>query len=278
MIINMIKTFFQFAWVLLKIPCYILAVLIGILLIVMFVWYVIFILKGYRRKPGFRKKIKKPSILKRIFVDFPQQYWKDYFAKDPDFFKYQGIIIFTGRQGRGKTVSMVHEILNYQKEYPKSKCITNLAYKYENDSLKHWKQLLDYNNGKQGVIVGMDETQNWFSSAQSKNFPPEMLTVCTQNRKNRRIILGTAQSFYLLSKAIRTQCTEVRECYTIAGSITFVKRVEPFLDFEGNVEKLKLKGFYFFVHNDELRGAYDTYKTISALSKSGFLSQEEMKV
>lgn len=137
---------------------------------------------------------------------------------------------------------------------------------------------VDYNNAEKGVIVGMDETQNWFSSAQSKNFPPEMLTVCTQNRKNRRIILGTAQSFYLLAKAIRTQCTEIRECYTFFGCLTVVRRLEPALDFEGNIAELKKKGYYFFVHNKELRESYDTYKCISALSDSGFLNKEELKI
>lgn len=75
--------------------------------------------------------------------------------------------------------------------------------------------LIDYKNDKQGVIVGMDELQNWFSSNDSKNFPPEMLGIITQNRKNRRIILGTSQNFYLLAKAIRSQATEVRRCTTL---------------------------------------------------------------
>ena len=44
-------------------------------------------------------------------------------------------------------------------------------------------------NGINGVIVVMDELQNWFSSNDSKNFPPEMLSVITQNRKNRRMVL-----------------------------------------------------------------------------------------
>ena len=45
--------------------------------------------------------------------------------------------------------------------------------------------------GVQGVICLIDEMQNWFSSNQSKNFPPEMLQVVTQNRKNRRVIMGS---------------------------------------------------------------------------------------
>ena len=65
-----------------------------------------------------------------------------------------------------------------------------------------------------GVICCLDEMQNWFSSNQSRDFPPEMLQVITQNRKNRRVIFGTAQTFNRLSKPIREQATEVRECHT----------------------------------------------------------------
>lgn len=123
---------------------------------------------------------------------------------------------------------------------------------------------------KSGVVVGMDELQNWFSSNDSKNFPAEMLGVITQNRKNRRIILGTSQNFYLLAKAIRSQATEVRRCATYLGCLTVVRRFEPILDSEGNVVKFKNRGVYCFVHDKELRESYDTWKTIENLKKSGF--------
>lgn len=148
--------------------------------------------------------------------------------------------------------------------------ITNLGVAGEDNNLDHWKKLINYKNGSKGVICLIDETQNWFSSTQSKNFPPEMLQVITQNRKNRRIILGTSQNFYLLAKAIRSQCTEVRECRTFFGCLTVVRRKEPILNAEGNVEEWRNLGWYFFVHNDELRDSYDTYKVIAALSDSGF--------
>jgi len=101
-----------------------------------------------------------------------------------------------------------------------------------------------------------------------------MLEVITQNRKNRRIILGTAQNFYLLSKAIRTQTTEVRRCATLLGCLTIVRRFEPILDAEGNVAEWKKKGMYFFVHNKELRDSYDTFKVIQRLSKVGFKEEQ----
>jgi len=200
-------------------------------------------------------------------------YTYDLLNAEPDYFKHQGLIIFTGRQGMGKTISLVHCMREMQVEFPKAKCLTNLAYTKQDGSLEDWRPIVNFKNGHLGVIIGLDELQNWFSSNQSKNFPPEMMEVVTQNRKNRRVILGTAQNFYLLAKALRTQTVEVRECFTLLGCVTFVRRREPVLDAEGNVVEWKNRGTYFYVHDRELRECYDTYKVIESLAKSGFKEQ-----
>ena len=258
---------------LLKYPFYALIILIAIFSFLISVNIVVGLAKGKRFKKGQHNIVKKKSFFRRIFIDFPKRFTDDLFDKDPEFFKYQGLIIFEGRQGSGKTMSMVEFIKRMQEEYPLAKTTTNFGLKSQNKELKDWRMLIDYKNDKQGVIVGMDELQNWFSSNDSKNFPPEMLGIVTQNRKNRRIILGTSQNFYLLAKAIRSQATEVRRCSTFFGCLTVVKRVEPILDSEGNVQEWKNRGMYFFVHSKELRNAYDTYKVIENLRKSGFKEQ-----
>lgn len=226
--------------------------------------------KGYRFEKSGIAKIKKRSILKRLFFDFPMMWWYDTFTYEPGTFKEQGVVIFTGRQGRGKSIAMTHYLLELKKKYPDSKLMSNYELVGEDMKLYHWQQLIAFKNGAKGVIVGIDEMQNWFSSAQSKNFPPEMLSVITQNRKNRRLICGTAQQFYMLAKNIRTQCTEVRKCRTFFNCVTFVKRVVLEISNEGEVKDEINAGFYFFVHSPELRASYDTYKCIEALSASGF--------
>lgn len=227
--------------------------------------------KGKRfQKATSYNKVKKRGVFQKLFLDLPRRITDDMFAKNPDFFPYQGLIIFEGRQGQGKTISAIQFARQMQQEYKKAKCMTNLNYKYQDDDMDHWSKLINYKNGIFGVIAVLDETQNWFASNQSRNFPPEMLQVVTQNRKNRRIILGTAQNFYLLAKAIRSQTTEVRRCATFFGCLTLVRRFEPILDSEGNVQEFKKRGFYFFVHDEELRNSYDTYHVIEALSNSGF--------
>ena len=215
-------------------------------------------------------KYKRHGFFRQLFIDLPKQYADDIFNTEPDFFPYQGCIIFTGRQGAGKTISAVEYALFMHKRCPDSKMITNLNVKGQDSVLNDWRPLMSYKNGKAGVIAVLDETQNWFSSNQSASFPPEMLSVITQNRKNRRIILGTAQSFNRLAKPIREQATEVRQCYTFLGCLTVVIRREPILTCDGDVESMKYRGMYMFVHTKELRESYDTYHVIESLRKSGF--------
>ncbi len=272
---SMMSGIYSFMWGILKIPLYCILSAAAVFLLLLVVYYIIARLHGMKRVKRISKSsYKKKSVFLRLLVDLPKRIVMDYMESDPNDFPYKGLVVFTGRQGNGKTIALVNEIMKMQKQYPQAKVITNLAYAAEDDQMDHWRKLTDYNNGKHGVVCGLDETQNWFSSAQSKNFPPEMLAVVTQNRKNHRIILGTAQNFYLLSKAIRTQCTEIRSCVTLFGCLTIVKRSEPELDFEGNVQNLKSKGYYFFVHDKELRESYDTYKVIENLSSHGFLEKD----
>lgn len=273
----MLKSFLKVGWAFvewLKYPIIFIFVLYAIFMLMCVIFTLIGFKQGKRFKKGSRQKVKKHGFFRKIFIDAPKQIVEDKFNQDPDFFTHQGLIIFEGRQGSGKTTSMVYEAMQLQKEFPLAKCTSNLAYTHQDIALNDWRMLINYKNGIKGVIVMMDELQNWFSSNDSKNFPPEMLQVITQNRKNRRVILGTAQNFYLLSKAIRTQTTEVRRCMTLLGCITIVKRVEPILDAQGDVLEWKNKGMYFFVHDKKLRESYDTYKVIERLQKVGFKEEQ----
>lgn len=260
------KLFVEF----LKYPFYIFCVVILLFLLSCSFYYIKSLLKGKRIQKGSRRRLNNPNLFTKLFILVPKQFINDLFDKPKDFFPYQGCVIFEGRQGSGKTISMVKFMRDMQYEFPEAKCTTNLGYTDENKPLKSWTMLVDYKNGFKGVVVAMDELQNWFSSNDSKNFPPEMLGVITQNRKNRRIILGTSQNFYLLAKAIRSQATEVRRCATYLGCLTVVRRFEPILDSEGNVVEWKRRGMYCFVHDKELRESYDTWKVIENLKKSGF--------
>lgn len=265
-----ILTLLKTTWAIFKvfvIPC---VFVLGLIFIMLMVYFLVFCFRGYKLPKGEHNHVKRASFLRNMFYLFPLRFIKDYFGRDPEFFRHQGCIVFTGRQGMGKTIAMVEQCKMWQMEYPKAKVISNLDYEWQDEKLDSWEKLLDYKNDIYGVICLMDEMQNWFSSNQSRNFPPEMLEVITQNRKNRRVIMGTAQVFTRLAKPIREQATEVRKCMTLCGCITIVHRVRPELDSSGDVVKWKHVGFYWFVHTDALRDCYDTYAVIEALRDSGF--------
>lgn len=212
----------------------------------------------------------KVSFFDKLFIQFPKQFWTNYYNKKIGSFSEHGIIIFTGRQGQGKTLAETKYLMDMQYKYPNVKVCTNYGYKFEDEEIDDWKKLVDYNNGEHGVICAIDECQNWFSSAQSRNFPPRMLATVTQNRKNRRVIIMSSHFFTNVSKPIRLHCTEVRSCRTFLGCFTVVHRQIPLMDSEGNVIKMRSKGWYSFVHSPELYNAYDTYKVIQNLSEAGF--------
>jgi hypothetical protein len=63
---------------------------------------------------------------------------------------------------------------------------------------------------------------------------------------------------------------------TFAGCLTVVFKFEPVIKAsDGNVEKNRFRGLFFFVHNQELRESFDTYKKIELMAKEGFKPSEE---
>lgn len=261
--------FVEMLWTIFKIPLFIFLAIVVLFLILVLIQFIYLYMIGYRFKEGEHYRIKNENFFKRLFIDAPRRIMLDKFERDPEYFRFQGLHIFCGEQGSGKTIAVVEFMQRIQREYPKSKCITNFNFVDEDEPLLEWQQLLEYNNGKNGVIVGIDELQNWFSSGRN-TLPEQMLEVVTQNRKNRRIILGTSQVFVRLAKGLREQATLIYEPITFAGCVTWVRIKKPILDSEGNVKERKSRGSYFFVHTPELRTAYDTYKVIHSLSKDGF--------
>ena len=120
---SMIRVFVDF----LKYPLYFVLICILLILISCAFYYVKGLLKGKRVPKGNRRRLVKPSLLKKIFLLMPKQYIEDLFSRPADFFPYQGMIIFEGRQGSGKTISMVRYMKDMQYEFPDALCTTNLA-------------------------------------------------------------------------------------------------------------------------------------------------------
>jgi hypothetical protein len=249
-------------------------VFIEIILVLFFI--MMEIKKGKKIKKS-ESTYKRKSVLYRLFYEFPKRLAHDIVNRNPDEFKEYGLHMFCGEQGSGKTISVVEMLLRMKEIYPQVKIRTNMSYLYQDASIKDWKDLIKNENGEYGQIEVLDEIQTWFSSMESKNFPPEMLTEISQQRKQRKMLIGTAQVFSRIAKPIREQTTFVYCPLTVLGCLTIVRKTKPkYWDDEKQVFKRYIKT-YFFVHTDKIRNAFDTYKKIERYSVKGFKIPEWRK-
>lgn len=233
------------------------------------VQYIYLRTKGYRVK-GKVPKVKRDGILKRLLIQFPNRLIKDICNRDPLEFNEYGLHLFCGEQGSGKTTAVVELVKRWKQRYPQMKIMTNMDLKDEDKKLIHWRDILNYNNDIYGTAVVIDEIQTWFNSLESKNFPPEMLTEISQQRKQRKAIIGTAQVFSRVAKPIREQTTYIYLPMTIMGCLTIVRKTKKEYWDDEKQRFRRYCGIYFFVHTDEIRSSFDTYKKIERYSRSGF--------
>jgi hypothetical protein len=135
--------------------------------------------------------------------------------KKEDEFPYNGLWLFTGAQGNGKTLLLMHVLREMHKEYPEAIIVSNIAiYGVPSFSYKGIDDFERYSNGHKGVIFVIDEIHTLFNSLESEKMPLSTVQVWSQNRKNRRVILGTSQRFNRVAKAIREQTKLLYVCYS----------------------------------------------------------------
>lgn len=219
---------------------------------------------------------KKKSKLKRLFIDFPRALARDLLRRDPNEFRENGLHCYCGEQGSGKTSAMVDKIRELKQKYPKVKVLSNFDCEFSDGLITDWRDIVFTNNGKEGIIIAIDELQNWFSTAESKDFPPEMLQEITQQRKQRKMIIATSQRFQRLAKPLREQINILYEPFTVLGCLTFVRVRKPSVDDDGKLDRLhtRKRGTYFFVHDDQLRDSYDTFQKIARQANGGYINSK----
>lgn len=239
---------------------------------------IVVVITFFKNKEHFvleKSTYKKQTLFYQMFM-IPYMFGYTMAHTNPNCFRPHGVILFEGRQGCGKSSAMMKYATDLKEQYPLCKIITNTDFNLADDEIHDWTDMLSIKNGELGLVVILDELQQWFNSKQSKDFPPECLSYITQLRKERKIVLGTCQQFYMVSKDIRTQVSEIRRCRCILGVLNVVMRFRPIVDSEGSVEKYQFLGLYWFVQNNKLRNSYDTYKTVDNLVKSGFQSRNKV--
>ena len=249
-------------------------IIIAPFLIVFAVYFVCSIIGGKRLKkrsvkrspPKYAKKDTILSLLYKIYILVPIRIIKDIFETNPDIFKITGVHVFCGEQGTGKTISAVHFAKQLKELYPLAMVGANINLEFKDFDIEGIEDIISNTNGEFGQINLVDEVQNWFSSTNSKNFPPSMLTEITQQRKQRKCLVATSQVFTRMSKPIREQVTYLYKPITIFGCFTWVRVYKPNISDDGLVDKSQYLRSYCFVHDDYLRNCYDTYERVKTLS------------
>ena len=197
-------------------------------------------------------------------------------------FKPYGLTVFCGRQGGGKTISMVEYLDNMHKLYPDAKIITNFNYVRQDMPFTSWRQFTEVRNGLDGVIFAIDELQNEYNSNNWKDFPEELLSVVTMQRKQRIKIVATTQVFTRVVKQLREQCYEVVECKTFFGRWTKQKCYDAD-DYNYIIDnptperriRTRKKWKYSFVQSNFIRKLFDSYAVVESVKNKEFIDRSE---
>ena len=105
--------------------------------------------------------------------------------------------------GGGKTISMVEYLNRMKDKFPDCKIVTNFNYIRQDMPFTDWRQFTEVRNGLDGVIFAIDELQNEYNSNSWQDFPEELLSTVTMQRKQRIKIVATSQVFTRVVKQLR---------------------------------------------------------------------------
>lgn len=220
-------------------------------------------------------KFKPYSMLRWLMHDLKK-------ARDgsPKVFEEYGFTLYCGRQGAGKTVSMIEYLERMRREYPNVKIVTNFSYAHAFKRMDDWRDLFDIRNGTDGVIFAIDEIHSEYSSAAWKDFPESILSEISQQRKQRIKIVATAQVFGRVAKPIREQTASVVMCSTYARRWTFCREYDAAEYSTSDTpytvkQRIKPLRRYSFVQTNELRSCFDTYEKIERLKRTEFIPRNE---
>ena len=201
------------------------------------------------------------------------KYTKEFYKTHPGYFRPDGLIIFEGPQGSGKTLSAVNYVYNLLNDYPKALLVSNIEltdYPVDNErsfEFTEAKDLTKYKNGYYGIIFLIDEIQLYFNSLGSKNIDLGVMTQIAQQRKQRIQIVATSQVFGRMAKPLREQFDTVIHCEkkffgfmqknSLINRSSITNQESTGTNIQGEVAHV-----YRYFKNPKSYLRYDTYKII----------------
>lgn len=202
--------------------------------------------------------------------------YKIKFRKDhPFYFEPDGLLVACGPQGSGKTLTVVNYVQQLVNFYPKSLLVTNLDIKgipgdYKVIKYSNLNDLIKYfdivTNGEYGVIYLVDEIQVLFNALLKRGMSIEVLETISQQRKQRKHIVGTAQVFMKIDKVFREQMRFVISCKKLCGVLQYntIFNGSEIREESGKVHVDEIKARRLWFHSPKMYENYDTSAVISA--------------
>lgn len=128
--------------------------------------------------------------------------------------------------------------------------------------------LKNINNFEYGVIYFIDEIHLELNSLESKNVDIEVMVEISQQRKQRKHIVGTSQIFMRMAKPLREQIHDIIICKCYFGLLQFNKWINGMTATEKNGKlEAEVKGRYLWFHRPEYYDQYDTYVKMRRYNK-----------
>lgn len=228
------------------------------------------------------------------------EYRKAFRREHPEYFDPDGILVFCGAQGQGKTLSAVSYVYRLCLKYPEVIVCTNVELSDSDDIVFCWSlypdrgaegakvqralarslypdmvcvgcviydsvdRLTDVSNGYAGVIYLIDEMHLEFNSLESKQMNTNIFYQVSQQRKQRKHIVGTSQVFSRLAKPFREQFKYLVECRCLFSLLQINKlcnALDCHEDKDGTVVASRMHT-YFWVHDSKIYQMYDTAQII----------------
>lgn len=214
-----------------------------------------------------RGSLNPVNVINSVKYDF------NFYKKNVQYFRPSGIMIFCGPQGSGKTLSAVSYVRKLCKLYPAAILVTNTdifglpdeTRLVEYDGLDSLKNI---ENGYEGVIYFIDEIHLELNSLESKNIDMDTIVELSQQRKQRKHIVGTSQVYMRMAKPLREQVKDVVLCRSFFKYFQCNTLINGFNSYEKDGKlKADVVGRAFWFHTPELYGAYDTYAKMRRYKK-----------
>ena len=189
-----------------------------------------------------------------------------------------GIYIFVANPGQGKTLSMVKHIEEERRRNPQLKVYTNFDYKNQTGQIKCWQDIV---RAERNSIIAIDEAHLTFESTDFQNFPVEILSQLSLNRKLRKQFLCSTQRFERLNKNFRDLANYVVLCKNVLNlDRWFTRYYFNKLEYDKQFDGKKSKSDFIrpFIATNRLYNLYNTLQLVDVLQEEVEVSEKEINL